>query len=166
MKKVGLWPGIIAALCMVAFFSPVKVQAEAEAVVEEQSAAVSESVFSSSASEVTQSFFSGLELNGYLRNYTSFNLNNVPETKGNDGGKVSMNRSSLLMQLKGPIGPANFTAIGRFTREQMTDYLKDLQATARTISPNTDFRSQYDENAIRELYFYIPVGEGLKLCFF
>lgn len=163
MKKVGLWPGFIAALCMMAVFSPVKVQAEAETVVEEQSAAVSEPVFSSSASEVSQSFFSGLELNGYLRNYTSFNLNNVPETKGNDGGKVSMNRSSLLMQLKGPIGPANFTAIGRFTREQMTDYLKDLQATARTISPNTDFRSQYDENAIRELYFDIPVGERVKL---
>ncbi len=105
----------------------------------------------------------GFELTGYVRHYMSFNLNNVPETAGNDAGKMSMNRLSLLTQLKGPIGPANLTLIGRLSREQMTSYLKDLQSLARQTSPQTDFASKYDENEIREFYLDMPIGDRIKL---
>ena len=176
MMKKGLKSGVLAMLCMTSALLPVK--AQADATVEEQSTAVVEAQVEAqagAAAEVTPEaaaavpearfggVFSGFELNGYLRHYMSFNMNNVPETNGDDAGKMSMNRLSLLMQLKGPIGPANFTAIGRFSREQMTSYLKDLQGLARQTSNNTDFSSKYDENEIRELYLDMPVGERVKL---
>ncbi len=117
----------------------------------------------SSGSEPRTGFLGAFEINGYLRHYMSLNLQDVPETKGDDAFKMSMNRLSLLLQLKGPLGPANFTAIGRFSREQMTNYLRDLQNQARATSNDVDFSSHYDENEIRELYFDIPVGERIKL---
>lgn len=117
----------------------------------------------SSAGDSRSNFLGGFEINGYLRHYMSLNLQDVPETTGNDRFKMSMNRLSFLLQLRGPLGPANFTAIGRFSREQMTNYLRDLQNLARTTSNDVDFRKHYDENEIRELYLDIPVGERIKL---
>ena len=184
MKKFGWLSGVLTLLCMFSVFLPVTVQAEAAA--EEQNvpagdvqAAVDNEVRAESAGEAQAvavseyqgggggearaGFLSGFELNGYIRHYMSFNLDNVPETNGNDSGKMSMNRLSLLMQLKGPLGPANFTAIGRISREQMTSYLRDLQNSARATSPDTDFSSRYDENELRELYLDMPVGQRIKL---
>lgn len=108
-------------------------------------------------------FLEGFKLNGYIRHYMSFNLNDVPETAGDDKMKMSMNRLSLLLQVNGPLGPANVTAIGRLSREQMTSYLRDLQDRARLTSNDVDFRDHYDENELRELYFDIPVGERINL---
>lgn len=162
MMKKGLKSGFLALLCMSSVLLPLK--AQADDAVEEQSAAVGEapveavSYYSGGSESRSGGVFSGFELNGYLRHYMSFNLNNVPETKGDDSGKMSMNRLSLLTQLKGPIGPTRFTAIARFSREQMTSYLKDLQKTS-----GADFSSKYDENELRELYFDVPVGERVKL---
>jgi hypothetical protein len=129
---------------------------------ETQAVAVTEHQGNSSG-EPRNGFLGAFEINGYLRHYMSFNLQDVPETKGDDRFKMSMNRLSLLLQLKGPLGPANFTAIGRFSREQMTNYLRDLQNLARTTSNDVDFSSHYDENELREFYLDIPVGERIKL---
>lgn len=175
MMKAGLKLGILAMLSMV---MPGNVLAEepvesGAAEVQSESAAVDAQAESVTAEAPTDSvvatntesagdsrlgFMNGFELNGYLRHYLSMNLQNQPETKSNDAGKLSMNRLSLLLQLRGPIGPGTVTAIGRFTREHMTDYLRDLQSTA-----GTDFRSHYDENELRELYLDIPVGDRIKL---
>ena len=72
-------------------------------------------------------------------------------------------RLSLLLQLRGPIGPGSLTAIGRFTREQLTDYLRDLQTSTGITGVRADFSSHYDENEIRELYFDVPIGNRIKL---
>lgn len=134
-------------------------EAKAEPVEEVQVAYVGETRLSEApAAEARAGFLSGFEVNGYLRHYMSFNLQDVPETKADDSLKMSMNRLSLLLQLKGPLGPASFTAIGRFSREQMTSYLRDLQGLARNTSNDVDFKSHYDENELRELYLDIPVG--------
>lgn len=184
MMRSGLLLGSLALLCMFSMSLPVKVQAEAAT--EEQSVSVGESQTGveseakaesagdpqavavseyqgGGGGEARAGSLSGFELNGYLRHYMSFNLQDIPETNGDDSGKMSMNRLSLLLQLKGPLGPASFTAIGRFSREQMTSYLKDLQDLARTTSNDVDFRNHYDENELRELYLDIPVGDRLKL---
>jgi hypothetical protein len=161
----GLLSGVLSALCVLTLLLPVNAQADeaiAEPVVAASEPEVSSVLSSGSAGEVAKGFFSGLDFKGYLRHYMSFNLHNVPETNGDDFGKMSMNRLTLLTQLSGPIGSANFTAIGRFSREQMTSYLNDLQDAARKTSSNVDFSSKYDENEIRELYLDIPVGERLK----
>ena len=46
------------------------------------------------------------EFNGYVRHYMSFNLKDVPETSGDDKYEMSMNRLTLLGQLRGDLGPA------------------------------------------------------------
>ena len=184
MMRCGLSSGFLALLCMLSVLLPLKVQAEAaaeeqsvsvgeaqagveseaksEPAGEEQAVAVSESQ-GGSFGEARTGIFGGFELNGYLRHYMSFNLQDVPETNGDDSGKMSMNRLSLLLQLRGALGPASFTAIGRFSREQMTSYLRDLQNLARTTSNDVDFSKHYDENEFRELYLDVPIGERIKL---
>ena len=105
----------------------------------------------------------GFELNGYVRHYMSFNLDDVPETSGDDKYKMSMNRLTLLGQLRGNLGPATLTAIGRVSREQMTDYLNDLEDSAVALGGGGDFQDEYNEAEIRELYLDIPIGERVKL---
>lgn len=105
----------------------------------------------------------GFELNGYVRNYLSFNLDDVPETQGDDQFKPSMNRFTLLLQARGELGPASVTAIGRLSREQITDYLQDLQVLARQTEGEGDFQERYNEDELREFYLDIPVGERIKL---
>ncbi len=103
-------------------------------------------------------------LNGYARQYLSFNLDDVPETSGDDKGKLSMNRQTLLLQLRGPVGPAKLTAIARFSREQITDYQGDLQDLAKSVPGGSgDFRDEYDETEIRELFLDIPIGERVNM---
>ncbi len=105
----------------------------------------------------------GFELNGYVREYLSINLEDVPETADDDKHKVSMNRLSLLLQLRGNLGPASMTAIGRITREQITDYLRDLQSLSRATGGEGDFKDRYNEDELREFYLDVPVGERINL---
>lgn len=190
MMRSSLLSTVLALICSFSMLSPMKVQAapegeaqnvaasdasteaaggvqgapagetQAGAETETQAVAVSEG---NSTAEPRTGFLGAFEVNGYLRHYMSFNLHNVPETKGDDAFKMSMNRLSLLLQLKGQLGPASLTAIGRFSREQMTSYLRDLQSLARNTSNDVDFKSHYNEDELRELYLDIPVGERIKL---
>ncbi len=103
------------------------------------------------------------ELNGYVRHYMSFNLEDVPETSADDKYKMSMNRLTLLAQLRGKLGPANLTAIGRVSREQITSYLDDLEDSSLFLNGNGDFKNEYNEAELREIYLDIPVGERVNL---
>lgn len=105
----------------------------------------------------------GFEFNGYVRHYMSFNLKDVPETSGDDKYEMSMNRLTLLGQLRGNLGPATLTAIGRVSREQITDYLGDLEDLAAASGGRGNFDDEYNEADIRELYLDIPVGDRVKL---
>lgn len=102
-------------------------------------------------------------INGYVRQYLSFNLDDVPETSGDDKYELSMNRLTMLLQMRGDLGPAKITAIGRFSREQITNYLGDLQDLAKASGGRGDFREEYNEDEIRELFLDIPVGERINL---
>jgi hypothetical protein len=103
------------------------------------------------------------QINGYVRQYLSFNLKDVPETESDDKYKMSMNRLSLLLQARGKLGTASVTAIGRVSREQITDYLDDLQTLARATGGEGDFKKHYNENELREFYFDIPIADRFKL---
>ena len=107
-------------------------------------------------------------LNGYVREYLSFNLNDVPETAGNDKYELSMNRLQVLLQLRGNVGKARVTVIGRLVREQITNYLQDLEHQVETPLPSgyvvdANFKNEYDRNELREFYLDIPVGDRINL---
>ncbi len=103
------------------------------------------------------------EFNGYLRHYMSFNLKDVPETSGDDQYEMSMNRLTLLGQLRGDLGPATLTVIGRASKEQITSYLGDLEDSAAASGGRGDFQDEYDEAEFREFYLDIPIGERVRL---
>ncbi len=44
-------------------------------------------------------------LGGYVRGWAAFNLQDIPETKGNDKGKMSMLRGSILLDADAATGP-------------------------------------------------------------
>lgn len=44
-------------------------------------------------------------LGGYVRGWASFNMQNMPETNGNDRWKPSMIRGSLLLDMDAKTGP-------------------------------------------------------------
>ncbi|MDU9392161.1 DUF1302 family protein [Pseudomonas japonica] len=101
----------------------------------------------------------GFSLGGYLRGWTSFNLNNAPETRGNDKGKLSMLRGSLLLDADAVTGPLTWKAIGRFDKEWMTGYQDDLQDINRSMvntgyrGRGSDLMDEYDRAELREFYF-------------
>ncbi|HFN4795225.1 hypothetical protein SAMN05216577_10851 [Pseudomonas citronellolis] len=101
----------------------------------------------------------GFSLGGYIRGWTSFNLKDAPETHGDDKGKLSMLRTSLLLDADAVTGPLSWKAITRVDKEVMTDYQRDLQDLNRSMV-NTGFRGrgsdlmdQYDRAELREFYF-------------
>ena len=72
-------------------------------------------------------------LGGYVRTWASMNLQDQPETKGDDKHKLSMLRGSILLDADyKPSSTLRFKAIARVDREARTSYLKSLEAD----SPN------------------------------
>lgn len=100
----------------------------------------------------------GLNLGGYVRSWSSFNLKDAPETRADDKGKLSMLRGSLLLDADAVTGPLRWKAIARLDKEWMTGYQDDLQDINRSMV-NTGFRGrgsdlmgQYDSAELREFY--------------
>lgn len=100
----------------------------------------------------------GFSLGGYVRGWSSFNLKDAPETKGDDKGKLSMLRGSLLLDADAVTGPLSWKAIARLDKELMTGYQDDLQDINRSMA-NTGFRGrgsdlmgEYDRGELREFY--------------
>jgi hypothetical protein len=100
----------------------------------------------------------GFSLGGYLRGWSSFNLKDAPETRGDDKGKLSMLRSSLMLDADAVTGPLSWKAITRFDKEWMTGYQDDLQDINRSMvntgfsGRGSDLMDQYDRAELREFY--------------
>lgn len=100
---------------------------------------------------------------GYLRAWTSFNLQDQPETPANDKWKASMVRGSALLDLDATTGPVKWKAIGRVDQEYKTNYLKDLQnvriATGTTGGDSNNIMDNYNNAKIRELWAEFKLGD-------
>lgn len=125
--------------------------------------------------EVAESTFT---LGGYVRSWASVNLQDQPETKGNDQYKLSTLRASVLLDADWkPTSSLRFKAIARLDREYMTDYLKSLEAppsdkpagsTAVVFSTNGGgnvggLRKFYDNSELREWWGEADLSDRVKL---
>jgi len=104
-------------------------------------------------------------ISGYLRQHLATNLSDVPETQEDDKYDLAMARTTLLLQADADLGWAYGVAIGRVTREYMTDYLdrlEDLTAVTGAMNtpslPRSDFENHYNDEELREAYLDIPMG--------
>jgi hypothetical protein len=109
---------------------------------------------------------SNFHLGGYLRAWTSVNLQDPVETPGNDRGKLSMVRGALLLDADWKTGPLNWKAIGRADREYKTSYLRRLEEQTRSATPNgpgSHITDLYEHGELREFYVDFAPAERLKL---
>lgn len=98
---------------------------------------------------------SNFKLSGYIRTWASINLQDVPETKENDKGDLSMLRSALSLNADLKTGPIQWKAIARVDREYKTNYLRRLEKINQATlpgGPGSDILSLYNQAEIRELY--------------
>ena len=94
-------------------------------------------------------------LGGYARAWTSFNLQNPPETSRNDRFSPSMVRGSLLLDADAKTGPVAWKVVGRADQEYKTTYLRDLETLNRQNSPGgpgSQLMDQYNQAELREYY--------------
>jgi hypothetical protein len=102
------------------------------------------------------------KVTGYLRQYVGVNLSDAPETPQNDKYDFSMLRTTLLMQFTSDLGWGHFVGIGRFSSEQMTNYLDRLRDLTGVTGPRSDFRNKYSEqNELREAYLDLNLSENI-----
>ncbi|NPT53055.1 LysR family transcriptional regulator [Paraburkholderia sp. 5N] len=77
-----------------------------------------------------------------------------------------MLRGSLELNAGLKTGPLRWTAIGRFDREVLTSYEKDLQDMARRFTPGgpgSSLLSQYNQNELREFYVDSDIGDRVHV---
>lgn len=104
-------------------------------------------------------------LGGYVRGWTSFNLQNIPETKNyDDKWKMSMARLSLLLDADAQTGPIKWKAVGRVDREYKTDYLKELERLRKTNGTNvggddSSILDNYNQKDLREFWAQFKMGD-------
>lgn len=106
-------------------------------------------------------------LGGYVRGWTSFNMQDMPETSRNDKWKPSMIRGSLLLDMDARTGPFKWKAVARADQEVKTDFLKDLEKLRTTNGTATggqsgDIMDNYNNAEIRELWTEFNVGERVS----
>jgi hypothetical protein len=109
---------------------------------------------------------SAVKLSGYVRTWASFNLNDSPETPGDDAGKLSMLRGSLSLTADAKTGPITWKAVGRADREKLTSYEKQLQSMVRAGSPGgpgSDMADIYNQAQLREFYGEGQIGDRFIL---
>src|SRR3990167_4832298 len=104
-----------------------------------------------------------IHVGGYVRGWSAFNLQDIPETEDNDRGKMSMLRGSLLLDVDAGTGPVQWKAIGRLDREYKTDYLEDLEDLRKTNGTtggdDSSILDNYNEADIRELWGEFQAGD-------
>lgn len=104
-----------------------------------------------------------IHVGGYVRGWTAFNLQDIPETEDNDRGKMSMLRGSLLLDVDAGTGPVQWKAIGRLDREYKTDYLEDLEDLRKTNGTtggdDSSILDNYNEADIREFWGEFQAGD-------
>lgn len=108
----------------------------------------------------SENFF---RLGGYVRGWSAFNLQDIPETEANDRGKLSMLRGSLLLDADARTGPIKWKAVGRLDREFKTDYLKDLEDLRKTNGTTggdaSSILDNYNQSELREFWGEFKVGD-------
>lgn len=111
---------------------------------------------------------------GYVRENISIGFENHPERSFADGdrfggkGDILMQRHSVLLEGSGDFGWMYVGAVGRFSREEMTPFLKDLQRSSKVSAgifggEATSFRDFYDEEELREFYVGFNLTERVKM---
>lgn len=111
------------------------------------------------------------EVNGYLRQYSSWNLGNPVETPEDDKWDMSMNRWALFVDATTRTGPLRWTGRFRASYEAQTSYEDRLEASANflrsldTSSPGrtSNFSDEYEELDVRELFFDTDIGDSFSL---
>ena len=103
-------------------------------------------------------------LGGYVRGWTSFNMQDMPETKGNDKWKPSMIRGSLLLDMDARTGPLKWKAVARADQEVKTGFLKDPETLPAGNGTGAGGQSgnimdNYNNGEIRELWTEFNVGD-------
>lgn len=121
-----------------------------------------------------------LHVGGYLRGWTSVNLQDQPETPANDRGRVSMARASLLLDADWQAAPGlKLKGIARFDGELHTPYLKSLEegpdakaagstaAVFRTAGGGNigGLMKQYRQAALREAWAEWEPNSRVKVKF-
>lgn len=115
-------------------------------------------------------------VSGYLRENMAIGFQDHPERSAATGkqfggkGDILMQRHTALLEGYADLSWAYFGAVGRFSREEMTPYLKDLQESSKASAAAfggdaTRFRDFYDEEEMREYYVGFSIGERLRFKF-
>lgn len=108
-------------------------------------------------------------VHGYLREYLSLNLEDKPEPNANGekiggAGQLAMARSVLKLEADAKFDAFYLKAIGRFSRENRTPYLEELEKAAQNgPNPGGSFKHQYNEDSLRELYVGFDVTPGIHV---
>jgi len=110
-------------------------------------------------------------VSGYLRQYTSINLQDVPETTQDDAWDVSMNRWAFFLDAGTSTGPLRWTGRFRASYEDLTSYEGRLEDAANflrsldTAAPGrkSDFIDEYKELDVRELFFDADLSDRLSI---
>jgi len=112
------------------------------------------------------------KISGYLRQYSSFNLEDIPETAEDDKWDMSMNRWTAFLDATTSTGPLRWTGRFRATVEGLTDYEERLEDTANflrsvdaTPGRHSDFTDEYNEVDVRELFFDTDIGDNFFFRF-
>ena len=106
------------------------------------------------------------KLNGYVRSYLSWNMENPAETVEDDSWKLSMNRQTLFLEAFGKVGPTRWTGRLRADQEMITDYEDRLQASSNGACAFLgcgiiDFDDEYAGIDMRELFVDFSLGKRL-----
>jgi len=120
---------------------------------------------------VWSSDFGPFRVSGYLRQYTSMNLEDVPETTQDDAGDISMNRWTLFLDATTSTGPLRWTGRFRASYDAQTKYEERLEDAANalraldTAAPGrkSDFEDEYNELDVRELFFDADIGDRVSV---
>ena len=109
-------------------------------------------------------------LHGYAREYLSINLENKPEPNAHGdaiggAGMLSMARSVVKLDADATLGNVYLKAVGRFSRENRTPYLEELEKTAAAgaFPGGHIVREEYNEESLRELYAAFDFGSAAHL---
>ena len=108
-------------------------------------------------------------VHGYLREYLSLNLEDKPEPNAHGAdiggaGQLAMARSVLKLDADAKFDAFYLKAIGRFSRENRTPYLEELEKAAQTgPNPGGPIKHQYNEDSLRELYVGFDVTPDVHL---
>ncbi|MFA5120683.1 MAG: DUF1302 family protein [Zavarzinia sp.] len=103
-------------------------------------------------------------VHGYLRQYISMNLQDVPETSEDDAYDLSMVRTQLRLDPRLVFGPLRFFGQLRAVKEIETNYLRRLERLGNTSDGSQDeILGNYDGVEIRELYGEFDLGERVTM---